>query len=407
MDRPSHSRWLCRFALLTTAATLVLVVIGGLVTSKGAGMAVPDWPTSYGYNMFWLPISWWKGGVFYEHTHRLFAVLVGILTSLLAAWIWGRETVGRERWAGWLVILALVAMLGHRGSGNAAGGTAGVPFHFKLLAVLVPLLLAFAVAQSVRTRGSLRWLGMTAFFAVIFQGILGGFRVALYKDQIGILHGALAQLFFTFLCLITILLGRAWNEADPNVIPEEGRLRRWYTAAALLILAQLILGATMRHQHAGLAIWDFPLAHGQLWPETGAEAILRYNQQRTELIALNPITAAQVHLQMLHRCLALLIVVAVAISVWLTLKRAARGNALRKIALVWLALIAVQAALGVLTVLRNKPADIATAHVLFGALSLATGAALVLLTWRAKILGFTPGAAVLSLPDTRATGAVI
>ncbi|MSR43065.1 MAG: hypothetical protein EXS19_03400 [Pedosphaera sp.] len=399
MNRAPHSPWLYRFAIGTALATLALLSVGGLVTSKGVGMAVPDWPTSYGYNMFWLPISWWKGGVFYEHTHRLVAVFVGLLTSILAAWMWGRETTGRVRWAGWFTILALVLMLGHRGSGNAEGGAAGVPAHFKFLAGLMPALLIFSVAQCVRTRSALRWLAMSAFFAVILQGILGGFRVALYKDQIGIAHATLAQLFFTFICALALFLSRGWSDTDAKPTERERGLRCWFMVATLLIFFQLLLGATMRHQHAGLAIWDFPLAHGQAWPDTSVEAITRYNQQRAELVALNPITAVQVRLQMVHRILALLITIVVALSAWLTLKHAARGSVLRKVAVAWLALIALQMALGILTVLKNKPADLATAHVIVGALSFATGVVLLLLAWRVEILSFTRGGPVLSSPD--------
>ncbi len=399
MKRPQHSPWLYRFAIATALTTLVLLGIGGLVTSKGAGMAVPDWPTSYGYNMFWLPFSWWKGGIFYEHSHRLIAAFVGLLTSILAAWIWGRETTGRVRWVGWATILILVMMLGHRGSGNASGVGVDVPFHFKLLAGLMPILLIFSVVQCIRTRGALRWLAMAAVFAVIFQGILGGFRVALYKDQIGIAHAALAQLFFTLICSIVLLVGRWWNEANAEPLAKEPCLRHWFLAATVLIFAQLALGAAMRHQHAGLAIWDFPLAHGQLWPDTSPDAVLRYNQQREELVALNQITAGQVRLQMLHRIGALLVTIAVTVSAWLTLKRVGQGNPLRKTALAWLALIGIQVALGVSTVLMNKPADIATAHVVFGAFSLATGVALVLMTWRSEILSFTPDGSVLPSSD--------
>src|SRR5471032_380817 len=92
--------WLFRFAVLTAFATFLLIGLGGLVTSNNAGMSVPDWPTSYGYNMFALPIKFWKGGIFYDHTHRLLASLVGTLTAILAIWLWVRETEGRSRWAG-------------------------------------------------------------------------------------------------------------------------------------------------------------------------------------------------------------------------------------------------------------------------------------------------------------------
>ena len=83
-------------ACLTALATLGLVGVGGLVTSHGVGMSVPDWPTSYGYNMFALPVSvWLTGGVFYEHTHRLWASLVGVLVVALTRWLGGRRAVCR------------------------------------------------------------------------------------------------------------------------------------------------------------------------------------------------------------------------------------------------------------------------------------------------------------------------
>src|SRR5512142_3476021 len=86
------SRWLQGFALLSAAATLLLVCIGGLVTSHGVGMAVPDWPNTYGYNMFFFPFSQWVGGVFYEHSHRLVASGVGLLTTILALWLYGTKS---------------------------------------------------------------------------------------------------------------------------------------------------------------------------------------------------------------------------------------------------------------------------------------------------------------------------
>src|SRR5262245_66644647 len=76
-------------ALLTAAATFPLIFMGGLVTSHGAGMSVPDWPNSYGYNMFTFPIAMWRGGIFFEHTHRLLGSLVGMLSIVLTVWACG------------------------------------------------------------------------------------------------------------------------------------------------------------------------------------------------------------------------------------------------------------------------------------------------------------------------------
>ncbi len=83
----NNNRWLHCFAVLAAICTFLLLGAGGLVTSHEAGMSVPDWPNSYGYNMFAFPPSKWIGGIFYEHTHRLWATVVGLMTTILAVWI--------------------------------------------------------------------------------------------------------------------------------------------------------------------------------------------------------------------------------------------------------------------------------------------------------------------------------
>src|SRR6266516_191789 len=255
MTRTTDNPWLALFALLTALATLVLVCFGGLVTSHDAGMAVPDWPNTFGHNLFFFPVSQWVGGIFYEHTHRLVASGVGMLTTILSVWLWLKES---RRW--------------------------------------------------------LRWLGIGAFLAVVLQGVLGGLRVVLLKDEIGIFHATLGQLFFALTCSIALFTSRWWPKAQ--ALPAGGagqkRLRRWFLLATLLIVGQLILGATLRHQHAGLAIPDFPTAYGHLWPATDADSIARYNQNRVETTALNSITAFQIVLQMVHSIVALAILCMVA-----------------------------------------------------------------------------------------------
>src|SRR5271170_4543435 len=99
--------WLFRFAVLTAFVTFLLIGLGGLVTSHGAGMSVPDWPNTYGYNMFAFPISKWVGGIFYEHTHRLLASAVGFLTIILATWLWFKDS---RRWMKWLGVAALAGV---------------------------------------------------------------------------------------------------------------------------------------------------------------------------------------------------------------------------------------------------------------------------------------------------------
>jgi len=353
MSRPAYNSWLHRFACLTAAATLALVCVGGLVTSKGAGMAVPDWPTTYGYNMFFFPISKWVGGVFYEHTHRLLASAAGFLTLVLAVWLWIKE---ERTW--------------------------------------------------------LRWLGLATLFTVVFQGVLGGLRVILFKDQIGIFHAALAQIFLTMTCAIALFTSRWWRNLPIGSMVDHPGLRRLLGFATLLIFVQLLLGATMRHQHAGIAIPDFPLAYHKLWPPMDPASVASYNQARPELVSLNPITAFQIGLQMVHRIMAGLIFVMVAFCAWKTRRFLGARHPLARLLLVWLALILAQILLGAFTIWSGKAADVATAHVAGGALALVTGALLTAIAFRVLIPALAPapetaGLAAAGLPtgNSAASGA--
>lgn len=328
MARSVHNPWLHRLAFLTAIATLVLIGVGGLVTSKGVGMSVPDWPTTYGYNMFLFPISKWQGGIFWEHTHRLAASAVGLLTAVFAILLWVKES-----------------------------------------------------------RPWLRWLGVIAFFAVVLQGVLGGLRVVLFKDEIGIFHAALAQSFLVLLCAIALFTSRWWENLPATLAHrvDHKNLRRLLLIGASLIFAQLVLGATMRHQHAGLAIPDFPLAYGKLLPPLDPASVAAYNQNRFEVEAMNPITAFQIGLQMVHRLAALLIFCAVALCAWSARRQLGARHPLAKLSLAWFVLIILQIILGASTIWSHKAADVATAHVVVGALSLIAGALLTIVSFRVLI----------------------
>jgi cytochrome c oxidase assembly protein subunit 15 len=279
-------------------------------------MSVPDWPTSYGYNMFALPIKFWTGGAFFEHTHRLLASVVGLLTTILAVWLWLKDA--RK----WLV-----------------------------------------------------WLGVAAFLLVIVQGILGGLRVKWQLDWLGVPHGAIAQIFLVLTCAIALFSSRWWqHSASEKQVAVRPGLRGHVLAVTIVIFVQLLIAATMRHQHAGLAISDFPLAHGKIWPDTSPEAIARYNIQRIEINNINPITAFQVELQMVHRLVAYALFLGVAAAAMIARKRLGGGDWLTKLAFLWLGLLTLQIILGAATIWLNKAADIATAHVMVGALALLVGA---------------------------------
>src|SRR5262245_62346031 len=98
-----------RFAKFVVACTVLLILAGSLVTSHEAGLSVPDWPTSYGWNMFTFPPSMWVANIFYEHGHRLIASTVGLLTILLALWLWIAEA--ERRWLGWFGVGALAGVI--------------------------------------------------------------------------------------------------------------------------------------------------------------------------------------------------------------------------------------------------------------------------------------------------------
>ena len=304
------------FAVLNAVTTFLLIGLGGLVTSHEAGMSVPDWPTSYGYNMFALPIKFWTGGAFFEHTHRLLASVVGFLTTVLAVWLWFKDS---RRW--------------------------------------------------------LHWLGITAFLLVIAQGILGGLRVRWHLDYLGVPHGAIAQTFLVLTCAIALFTSRWWQhwETEKQKTVPRG-LRSHVLYVTVLIFIQLLIAATMRHQHAGLAIPDFPLAYGKVWPSTSPEAIAHDNAQRVEINNINPITAFQVNLQMIHRLVAYLIFLGVAAAAFLSKKKLGGADWLTKFAFFWLGLLSLQIVLGAATIWTNKAADVATGHVMVGALALLTGA---------------------------------
>jgi cytochrome c oxidase assembly protein subunit 15 len=308
--------WLHRFAWFTSIATLFLICSGGMVTSKGVGLAVPDWPTTFGYNMFLFPVSKWVGGIFFEHTHRLIASTVGFLTIILAIWIW---RVDSRRW--------------------------------------------------------MRNFGFAALGAVILQGVLGGLRVTMLKDEIGIFHALLAQAFLGMLIVITLATSRLWERLRETEIPAMRAFSRAVIFTTFLIYLQLGLGATMRHQHRDLSILDFPLAYGAVMPDTSPAKLVEINSWR-DARALSDVTAFQIWLQLIHRFVAVLIAAGVISSMLLARKTGAEAGLLSRFADAWFLLLACQVTLGAWVIWSNKAADVATTHVAVGATMFALGVAL-------------------------------
>lgn len=324
--RPRYRWALHRFACFCGGAILFLICVGGLVTSNEAGMSVPDWPTTYGYNMFYFPVNDWVGGIFYEHSHRLDATGVGLLIIGLSVWLCFQERV-------WL-----------------------------------------------------RWMGLGAVVLVILQGVVGGLRVVWHLDWLGIPHALLAQSFFVYVSLIALFTSCWWIEAGSPASRPGSTAPQWtgrILAICGLIFCQLFLGATMRHEHAGLSVSDFPLAYGQVWPKTDPASIAEYNSERFQHDAnAKATTPLYINIQMAHRVGAVLItaaILAATAAIWLTPGTAA---ILRRWSAVWVGLVFTQFALGVFTIWTNKAADIATTHVAVGALTLVVGSLLAAMSWR-------------------------
>jgi cytochrome c oxidase assembly protein subunit 15 len=334
--------WLNLFAWLTCVATLLLICSGGMVTSKNVGLAVPDWPTTFGYNMFLFPVSKWVGGILFEHTHRLMGSLVGFLTIILAVWLWLSED-----------------------------------------------------------RQCVRNLGVIALAGVILQGILGGLRVTMMKDEIGIFHACVAQAFLALLVIIALVTTNFWRALAKQPVDQQRftPIKTLAIAIMVAIYVQLALGATMRHQHRDLAILDFPTANGAWIPDTSTTALAKINAWR-DARGLSDVDAFQIWLQMAHRFLALMIAIAIIAfcpRVW----RDARGFAvLKQLSIWWVVLVLCQIALGAYTIWSNKAADVATAHVALGAVMLSFGVSISAICWRVMAASRhgVPGDRALPIP---------
>jgi len=189
------SPWPHRFAVVLTCATFPLIWVGGLVTTYDAGMAVEDWPNTYGYNLFLYPWKTWIFGpfdLFIEHGHRLLGALAGFLT----------------------------------------------------IALLVSLLLA-------ERRTWMKWVGFTALLAVIGQGLLGGMRVLFDDRQLAMIHGCVGPAFFAFTVAICVFTSRFWHSEGQGEGGRDPVAGRSLAQLALLTLGfsyiQLALGASLRH----------------------------------------------------------------------------------------------------------------------------------------------------------------
>jgi len=287
--------WLRRFTKLVAASTLFLIFAGAMVTSTGSGLAVPDWPLSYG--QLFPPMV---GGIFYEHGHRMVAATVGLLTVIQAIWLQRRA---RKR--------------------------------------------------------SLRILGWTAVGAVIAQGVLGGLTVIfLLPPAISIAHAGLAEIFLCLNFSIAFFASR-WHD-DLTAMEKGDAPIAGTTALVGLVYAQILVGALMRHLHAGLAIPTFP---GPFLPPAASLPIL---------------------VNFVHRVGGFAIAIAV-LALFIRLLRFESRHPLRQLATLLVMVVPAQILLGAYTIWSGKQPVITSLHVVTGAFTLALS---VLLALTARTIGW-------------------
>jgi cytochrome c oxidase assembly protein subunit 15 len=289
-----YNAWLHRFAFFTACVTFPLIFIGGLVKSHEAGLSVPDWPTTYGYNMFTFPLHWMVGNIFYEHGHRLWAAGVGFCILILALWLWRKEP-----------------------------------------------------------RAWVRKLGWYTLAAVCIQGALGGLTVKLLLPTWNsTAHAALAQITFCLTVALSMVTRKDWDDTIVKTAgPLSDKLRQVTFITVGAIFIQLLIGAVMRHEEAGLAIPTFPLADGKLIPD---------------------FTSFGVAINFTHRVWALVVGILVYRTGFLALKASRQYVSFRRPALAGMILVVIQITLGAVTILSAKEPNWTSLHVVGGAAVLAS-----------------------------------
>ena len=316
----------------TAGATLLLIFIGSLVTSTGSGLAVPDWPLSYG--MLFPPMV---GGILYEHGHRMAAAAVGLLVVIQAV------VLSRLEPRRWLRVLA--------------------------------------------------WLAVAV---ILVQGGLGGLTVLLLlPTPVSMTHAVLAQTLLLLLVFIAYAESREWTARQTGAADAAPRNRAVPAAAIALgaaVYVQLLLGALMRHTESGLAIPDFPLMGGQAVPRFDERMLAQVNADRFRML-LEPVTRAQVVIHFLHRLGAAGVGLAV-VAANRAIYRSGAFPAARRL-LKWInGATVLQALLGVLTVLTGRSPALASFHVVLGAALLAVAFLLLVrclpLTARARAAAAGP-----------------
>jgi len=316
-----------RLSKVIVLLTLSLIFVGALIKSHEVGLSVPDWPTSYGKQMFSFPFSEMVGGIFYEHGHRLFATIVGFFT---------------------LIQFIVLSFTDH-------------PMWVKKMSFI-------------------------ALVLVITQGFLGGMTVIFFlPPQISILHGVLAQIFFISIIFIAYSLSDSRLNKKKESFPLF--IKRGALVITLLVFVQLVLGALVRHTSSGLAIPDFPKMGG-MWIPTFSDNMV--NNINVELFDknLDMVSKWQVVIHFLHRLGAFIITLALTFFVYKFRKMVEKNSTESKILILFSVLLFIQIILGASTVITEKLPYVASFHVVTGAALLGCCALFVMVTQSNKIKEF-------------------
>ena len=316
-----------RLSKVIVLLTLSLIFVGALIKSHEVGLSVPDWPTSYGKQMFSFPFSEMVGGIFYEHGHRLFATIVGFFT---------------------LIQFIVLSFTDH-------------PMWVKKMSFI-------------------------ALVLVITQGFLGGMTVIFFlPPQISILHGVLAQIFFISIIFIAYSLSDSRLNKKKESFPLF--IKRGALIITLLVFVQLVLGALVRHTSSGLAIPDFPKMGG-MWIPTFSDNMV--NNINVELFDknLDMVAKWQVVIHFLHRLGAFIITLALTFFVYKFRKMVEKNSTESKILILFSVLLFIQIILGASTVITEKLPYVASFHVVTGAALLGCCALFVMVTQSNKLKEF-------------------